>query len=285
MAEYADMPTLQAWYASVEGILENVKDPAMWRFYRRMIRKETRRDASGEFAKLAHDVKGTPRINDDPPLLFHVEQEKDPRFWSAVQHTLDRYRETLPDERRVLYDRFRLCDIAMKVVGVGSVGTVCGVALFLAGESDPLFLQIKEARPSALQPFTRKSAYANEGQRVVVGQRVMQAASDIFLGWTSGDYGRNFYVRQLRDMKIKPVIEVMDPEHLTNYGRLCGWVLARAHSRSGDAAVLTGYMGKSAAFDKAVTAFALAYADQNERDHKAFAAAARAGRIEVRMDA
>src|SRR5262249_35007705 len=134
---------------------------------------------------------------------------------------------------------------------------------------------------SVLEPFTRKSQYQNHGQRVVVGQRMMQAASDIFLGWTHGDRGRHYYVRQLRDMKISPVIEVMKPRNLFNYGTLCGWVLARAHARSGDTAVLSGYMGKSDAFDDAVADFAEAYADQNERDHAALVAAARAGRIEV----
>ena len=183
-----------------------------------------------------------------------------------------------------LFDRFHFCDAALKVVGVGSVGTTCGVALFLAADGDPLFLQIKEARRSVLEPFTRKSIYANHGERVVVGQRLMQAASDIFLGWTHGDRGRHFYVRQLRDMKISPAIEVMQPQNLVNYAALCGWALARAHARSGDAAMLSGYIGKSNAFADAVADFAEAYADQNERDHAALVAAVRAGRIEVKRE-
>jgi uncharacterized protein (DUF2252 family) len=284
MSEFAALRTLEVWYASVEGITEGLHDPAMRRFYKRRMRKEARRDVASEFANVGHHRRAVPRIKDDPPLVYHIAQERDPRFWITVKNTLERYRESLPDDRRVLYDRFRLCDIAMKVVGVGSVGTLCGVALFLACEGDSLFLQIKEARSSVLEPFTRKSVYDNEGQRVVVGQRLMQAASDIFLGWTEGDRGRNFYIRQLRDMKIKPVIEVMEPVNLVNYGTRCGWALARAHARSGDAAALAGYMGKSTAFDKAITAFAVAYADQNERDHKALLAAVRAGRLEARTE-
>lgn len=147
-----------------------------------------------------------------------------------------------------------------------------------------LFLQIKEARTSVLEPFAGKSVYQNHGERVVVGQRVMQTASDIFLGWTVGEGGRHFYVRQLHDLKIKPVIAIMRPDNLIHYGAICGWALARAHARSGDAAVLAGYMGKSAVLDNAIADFAEAYADQNERDHTALIAAARAGRIEMRTE-
>jgi uncharacterized protein (DUF2252 family) len=285
MAEYAGMPTLQAWYASVDGILENVKTRDMQRFYRRMIHKEEKRDATHEFADMTHKSKGEPRIKDRLPLVFHVGRDEDPDFWTIMKHTLERYRASLPDDRRVLFDRYRFHDVAVKVVGVGSVGTLCGVGLFLAGEDDPLFLQFKEARASVLEPFAGKTVYDNNGERVVVGQRLMQAASDIFLGWTHGDRGRQFYVRQLRDLKIKPVIEVMQPPHLAHYAKLCGWVLARAHARSGDAAALSGYMGKADVFDEAIADFAEAYADQNERDYKALAEAVRAGRIEVRSDA
>lgn len=284
MAEYADMPTLDAWYARVESLVDYAQDPEMRRFYQRMLRKQQHRDAASEFAKLTHDDKGVPRITDDPPLIYHGEEEQHPEFWVNVRRTLQRYRETLPDDRRVLFDRFRFFDVAIKVVGVGSVGTICGIALFLAREGDPLFLQIKEARASVLEPFAGKSVYQNHGERVVVGQRVMQTASDIFLGWTVGERGRHFYVRQLHDLKLKPVIEVMKPENLIRYGAICGWALARAHARSGDAAVLAGYMGKSAVLDNAIADFAEAYADQNERDHVALVAAARAGRIEVRTE-
>jgi len=285
MAAFAVMHALDVWYARLDSAVENLKDPEMERFYRRMLRKEAHRDAASEFARLAHGGKGRPRIIDDPPLIYHSKQEKDPAFWPNMMRTVERYRSSLPDDRRVLFDRYQLCDVAVKVVGVGSVGTLCGVALFLARGDDPLFLQIKEARASVLEPYAGKSVYPNHGERVVIGQRLMQAASDIFLGWTHGDRGRNFYLRQLRDMKLKPVIEIMKPVNLVRYGGVCGWALARAHARSGDPAVIAGYIGKRTTFDQAITEFADAYADQNERDHAALVAAVRAGHIAVRTDA
>jgi uncharacterized protein (DUF2252 family) len=186
----------------------------------------------------------------------------------------------------VLIDRYQLEDVAMKVVGVGSVGTFCGIALLLSGNGDSLFLQFKQARQSVVEPYSVMSPVDHEGRRVVIGQRLMQAASDMFLGWYTGQgrYGRHFYVRQLRDAKIKPVIEIMDATQLKNYAGLCGRGLARAHARSGDPAVLTGYLGKSASFEEAMADFAVDYADQNERDHAALLDAIRTGRVEARMD-
>jgi len=172
-------------------------------------------------------------------------------------------------------------DFALKVVGVGSVGTLCAVALMMAGDDDALFMQIKEAGPSVLETYLGKSTYSNHGQRVVVGQHLMQAASDLFLGWTQGQGGRHFYVRQLRDMKIKPLVELFNPATLFDYATLCGWTVARAHARSGDPAMMAGYMGKSDVFDKAVATFSKVYADQAEQDHSAFKDAIRSGRIEV----
>ena len=284
MHEYAATPTLQVWYASVSGLIESAKDPAMRRRLLRVERKEQHRDHISEFGRLAHTVKGVARIRDDPPLIYHPTIEQESELMERLRGALRQYRETLPDDRRVLYDRFELKDVAVKVVGVGSVGTACGVALFLAADNDPLFLQLKEARASVLEPFAGKSAYKNHGNRVVVGQRLMQAASDIFLGWMHGERGRDFYVRQLRDVKISPIIEIMKPFNLINYAAACGWVLARAHARTGDPALLAGYLGKRPTFDNAVTDFAVAYADQNERDHAALIGAVRAGRIEVRTN-
>jgi hypothetical protein len=174
----------------------------------------------------------------------------------------------------------------MKVVGVGSVGTFCGIALLMSGGGDSLFLQFKQARQSVLEPYAGASPYQHAGQRVVIGQRLMQAASDMFLGWYTGrgDNGHYFYVRQLRDAKIKPVVEIMGAAELKNYANLCGQALARAHARSADAVVLTGYMGKSTSFDEALADFSVAYADQNERDHAALLDAIRAGRIEANME-
>src|SRR5262249_34940986 len=194
------------------------------------------------------------------------------------------YRESLPDERRVLLDRFRVKDLAIMVVGVGSVGTVCCVALLMASEKDPLFLQIKEARPSVLEPFAGKSVYANHGRRVVKGHRLVQAASDIFLGWTQEQSGRHFYARQLRDMKMKFPIERFKAGGMIHFARWCGGTLARAHARSGESAVIAGYLGKADTFDRAIAAFAIAYADQVERDYEVFARAVREGKLETRSD-
>jgi uncharacterized protein (DUF2252 family) len=189
------------------------------------------------------------------------------------------YSDTLPEERRTLLDRYELVDVARKVVGVGSVGTRCAVALLIAGPRDPLLLQFKEARVSALAPYAGKSRYANQGQRVVTGQRLLQSASDIFLGWTSDGQGHDFYFRQLRDMRMKIDIENMSKQDWFEFIELCGWVLARAHARTGDPAAVAGYLGKSASFDKAIAKFAAAYAEQTERDHALFVKAIRAGRL------
>ena len=187
----------------------------------------------------------------------------------------------MQEDRRVLLDRFELKDIAIKVVGVGSVGTFCAVMLLMAGDRDPLFLQVKEARRSVLEPYAGRSIYPNHGQRVVNGYRLMQSASDIFLGWTKGKLGRHFYVRRLKDMKISPLVELFKPGMMTQYAEICAWTLARAHARSAEPALISGYLGKSDAFDQAIAAFAVAYADQSERDHGALKKAVRAGRVEA----
>ena len=203
---------------------------------------------------------------------------------ARIEEVFSRYRGTLPDDRRVLLDRYALKDKAIKVVGVGSVGTVCSVALLMAGEADPLFLQVKEARASVLEAFAGPSIYPNHGQRVVKGHRLMQSASDIFLGWTQDHDGRHFYVRQLRDMKLKFHIEQFKPAKMVIFADWCGATLARAHARSGEPALISGYLGKTDTFDRAIAAFALAYADQVERDHEVFSKAVRDGKIEARLD-
>src|SRR5208282_5497477 len=181
-----------------------------------------------------------------------------------------------------LFDRFELLDIALKVVGIGSVGTFCEVALFRDEQDAPLFLQIKEARPSVLEPYAGRSVFATHGQRVVNGQRLMQAASDIFLGWMVGlQPQRHFYVRQLRDMKIAMPVDTEDPADLKYFGQACGWALALAHARTGDPAMITGYLGSSDAFDDAIVKFAKGYADQTERDYDALLKAIKRGRIKV----
>jgi uncharacterized protein (DUF2252 family) len=221
--------------------------------------------------------KGRPRIKDEPPLLYHAAGD----YAVQIQAWLRLYRDSLPPERRALLERYRLADIAMKVVGVGSVGTRCAVALLLA-DDEPLFLQLKEARASVLEPYTAPSAYGNHGERVVVGQRLMQSASDVFLGWArSGEPAFDFYVRQLKDMKVSVALDALTVSRFSAYVYHCAWALARAHAKTGDAATISGYLGKSDAFDKALLQFARAYADQTEHDHAALVQAVDNGRVQA----
>jgi len=282
MAEYADMSVLDIWYARLElsDTLASLHDKAARGRLNKQIKKaQVRTVAEHEFPTMVEARDGRYVIKDAPPLIYHHPQIKASR--ENLERGLTRYRESLPAERQVLVGRYQLMDFALKVVGVGSVGTLCAVALMMAGDDDALFMQIKEAGPSVLETYLGKSTYSNHGQRVVVGQHLMQAASDLFLGWTQGQGGRHFYVRQLRDMKIKPLVELFNPATLFDYATLCGWTVARAHARSGDPAMMAGYMGKSDVFDKAVATFSKVYADQAEQDHSAFKDAIRSGRIEV----
>ena len=206
-------------------------------------------------------------------------------FMKTLESILDTYRETLSDDRRELLGRYRLVDAAIKVVGVGSVGRRCWIGLFMSAGNDPLFLQFKEARASVLEPYAGPSAYPHHGQRVVMGQRLMQPASDLFLGWLTGIEGRQLYARQLRDAKIKPAIETFDLEALLVYAKACGWALARSHAKAGDAWTISGYLGGKDSFDIAMGRFALAYADQAEADHAKLKAAVRAGKVQVLREA
>ena len=233
------------------------------------------------FPKLVEHFGSAPRIKDAPPLIFHPTDEQAPGVRTGYVEALEGYRKSLPEHIRVLFDRFRLFDLAIKVVGVGSVGTYCALGLFMAADDDPIFLQVKEARKSVLEPYAGKSLHKNQGERVVAGQRLMQAASDIFLGWTRGVIGRDYYFRQLRDAKISAVPEDWDVTTLREFGKLCAWALARAHARSGDPARIAGYMGSNTTFDDAVCEFAVEYADQNLRDYRGFVKAIREGRIPV----
>jgi len=195
------------------------------------------------------------------------------------------YRATLPHAVQSLLNRYELRDAAIKVVGVGSVGTFCFALLYMAGDGDPLFLQVKEARPSVLEPYAGASTFANHGQRVVNGYRLMQPASDMFLGWTRSKGGRDYFIRQLRDVKISAKVETFGASEMGVYALWCGKALALSHARSGASALLSGYMGKSAAFDDAIASFALAYADQNEKDHAALARAIRSGKVKAVFEA
>jgi uncharacterized protein (DUF2252 family) len=248
-----------------------------------------------EVGKLTRMVDGQPRIISDPPLVVPIDELIPTEGDRASLETLlieliGKYRRTLETDRRYLLDQFEFTDMARKVVGVGSVGTRCWIVLMLGRDTaDPLFLQVKEAEASVLSRFVGASKYANQGQRVVAGQRLMQASSDIFLGWQRNEVGmdgkpHDFYMRQLRDWKFSLDIEDLIPRGMRLYGQLCGWTLARAHARSGDRIAIAAYLGASDTFDQAVTEFAAAYADQNEKDHQALLDAASSGRITAERD-
>jgi uncharacterized protein (DUF2252 family) len=234
-------------------------------------------------------VDGRPRIADESPLIVPIDkllqdQTRD-AFFEELRGLLRLFRSSLQFDRRVLLEQFELTDFARKVVGVGSVGTRAWIALMIGHDGrEPLFLQMKEAEPSVLEEFVGRSEFSNHGQRVVTGQRLMQAASDIFLGWVRVKAGldgqqRDFYGRQLKDWKGSAEIDQMVPQGMTLYGQLCGWTLARAHARSGDRIAISSYLGKTDAFDKALLAFADAYAAQNERDYKSLVDAVKSGRV------
>jgi uncharacterized protein (DUF2252 family) len=279
MAEYSEMGELEVWYSSVgaEEIFGLISDSKSMKKAAKSIKKARGRDSLQALSKLTRVVDGRRRFEEDPPLLTRVVEEE---LREQIDEILRTYRRTLQDDRRHLLDRYRFVDAARKVVGVGSVGTRAFVVL-LEGrdEDDPLFLQVKEAKASVLEPYLSRSTYKNQGRRVVAGQRLMQAASDIFLGWLRGGEGRDYYWRQLRDMKGSAKVEGMSPDELAIYGRLCGWVLARAHARSGDRVQIAAYLGGGERFDGAIADFAKGYADQTERDHAALCAALKSGRV------
>jgi uncharacterized protein (DUF2252 family) len=294
MREFAARTPLEVWYARVDASeLEAQRDPrlpkaAVARF-ERAVEKARRKDHLRAFSRLVHEVDGEPRFASDPPLLVPIEEllpaAAASELHAGMRALIESYRATLPEERRRLLDRYHYADLARKVVGVGSVGTRAWAVLMLGPAGDPLFLQCKEAQPSVLEPYAGARTHDNCGERVVQGQRLMQAASDIFLGWlrTPGVDGvtRDFYVRQLWDWKASANVEAMEPATLETYGRLCGWTLARAHARSGDAPAIAGYAGHGDTLDRAFAAFAAAYADQTERDHAALLAAIKSGRVEA----
>jgi uncharacterized protein (DUF2252 family) len=288
MAEYARMSVLEAWYAALdlEELIDSGDDETFKQYSReRLAAADSLSTHAHDLAKLTYEHGETPRIIDNPPLIYHRDDiQKHREYHRMVEDMLSRYRHSLLPARRLLLDRYRVADVALKVVGIGSVGTECGIMLMMSGNGDSLFLQYKEARASVLEPYSGACPYGNHGQRVVYGQQIMQSASDLFLGWTEGGNGRQFYIRQLRDVKVKPVIEAMKPGNLRHYARSCGWALARAHARSGDAVTLTGYMGKGESFEDAMTIFACTYADQTERDHALLRKAIRSGRIQARKE-
>lgn len=284
LRDYSQMSPLEVWYnrLDVETIIAMAPNAKAKKFREELANKARQRVIEHLFPKITGLVGGRHRFVEQPPLIFHPPAEED--FEERVQEALEDYRQTLSVERRLLLDRYRLEDMALKVVGIGSVGTRCFIGLFFSEDNHPLILQIKEACCSVLEPYTKKSLFDNQGERVVMGQRLMQSSSDIFLGWTRGRRGYDFYVRQLRDMKMSVPIEGFSAEKLSQYAEYCGWTLARAHAKSGDAATISGYLGKGDQFDQAMGEFALAYADQTERDHAALVSAVKTGRIEALVE-
>ncbi len=288
MARYASMRLLEIWYspiteadiraaAEASGLLQGRSAAERRRRLESIFTKARSRDGMRAFESLTGVVEGRRVILEDPPVVTHVGSTVELR---ALEKVFTDYRATMPENRRDFLERYRFVDFALKVVGVGSVGTRCYI-LVLEGrdENDPLILQAKEATASVMEPYLEASPHANHGQRVVVGQQLMQATSDIFLGWTRGPGGRDFYLRQLWDMKGSVDTTTLQPYGLGFYGGICGWSLARAHARTGDAAAISAYLGTGDKFDGAIADFSETYADLNARDHAAYLAAIEAGRV------
>jgi uncharacterized protein (DUF2252 family) len=292
MQHMASMGALEVWYQHLDigQIMELAKTKGREELEKQVAKAKQQRTNLGTFPKLAEQVEGTYRIKDEPPLIVHIEEYGDVKKTQVaeaerIKSAFDAYVQTVSDDRKVLLSKYHFVDIARKVVGVGSVGTRAWVMLFMSGSEgdDPLFLQAKEAQSSVLEPYVGKSAYKNHGERVVQGQRLMQHASDIFLGWTHGVVV-DLYIRQLRDMKLSEEIALLTKKQFDRYARLCALALARAHARSSDPAMISGYLGNSDAFAQALASFAEAYADQTERDHAALLAAIKEGRIQAVVD-
>ena len=292
MNKGAGMKNLEVWYSKIDlddlmPVVQAQLDKKRVKTLEKNMAKARTKDSMHAFEKLTHDVDGDPQIISDPPLIVPIEELTDvdrDALYGVLAGVIRSYRRTLSNDRRHLLDDFHMVHVARKVVGVGSVGTRAWIILLLGRDGqDPLFLQAKEAEESVLERFVGVSRYANHGQRVVAGQRLMQASSDIFLGWDRvqgfDEQRRDFYVRQLKDWKGSAEIATMDPAGMLVYARLCAATMARAHARSGDRIAIASYLGKSDSFDRAIGEFSVAYADQNDRDHAALVEAVKDGRI------
>jgi len=281
MAAFVGMHMLDRWYAhvTVADLIDRFsRDQELRKTLVQAVDTAHKHTSEAGLHSMTHDVKGRPRIVDHPPLIYHLDPSK--LNWNRdVVPFFETYRATLSLDRQLLFDRFQLVDAVFKVVGVGSVGTQCFVTLWMADVDDPLFLQVKQALPSVLDGVAESSAYENNGERVVVGQRIMQSASDIFLGWARSPQGNDFYVRQLRDQKISIDLASASERIFLAYATLCGQTLARAHAKSGRVSEISGYLGSRTNFDDAITDYAVGYADRVEKDYDAFRAAVRAGRF------
>jgi uncharacterized protein (DUF2252 family) len=298
MREFATMRNLDVWYARLDvesllGDLATVADKKQMKAVQKNVAKAHKKNSMKAFDRLVRVVDGEPQIVSDPPLLVPAREllghDQEQEYEERMREMLGRYRESLKGDRRHLFDSYRFVEMARKVVGVGSVGTRAWVLLMMGRDGqDPLFMQAKEAEASVLEAYVGESDFGNHGERVVEGQWLMQAASDILLGWLPAlgfdDQERDFYVRQLWDGKRSIEVETLLPEGLAIYGRVCGWTLARAHARSGDRIAIGAYLGKGETFDNAIADFSERYADQNELDYGVVADAAKSGRIEAETD-
>lgn len=283
ITELSKKSILDIWYERVDwqSVIERTSGDLQKRRKDRLKREMKRTIGDYYFPKFAEESGGKFVLKDSPPTMYHRTGAEGKRFYAQIEKAFELYKESLQEDKRRLVNRYQLEDVAIKVVGIGSVGTLCAVALVLAPDNEPLLLQIKEARQSVLQPYVGKSAFENQGQRVVEGQRIIQSASDILLGWTHFDDGKHFYIRQLRDTKVKPEPELWEGPQTIEIAEVMGNVLAKAHARSGDAAIISGYLGSEDTFDAAVCDFALNYAEQCERDHAILVAAIRSGRLKA----
>jgi len=285
MAWYATMRTLDLWYdhTTIDDVISHFSRKDVPRL-QRDVQKAARRDHRRAVARYTTSGGGAARFVEDPPLVIHFDETG--HDYEEVEHMLGDYRSTLRDDRRELLDRFQIVDIAHRVGGVGSVGTRCWICLMEASDhprGDRIILQVKEAQASVLEPYAGASKFGHHGRRVVAGQRLSQGATDIFLGWCEGPRtGRQYYVRQLWDLKGRSDLTTMNPRYLTYHGALCGWALARAHARTGDAVQISGYLGSGDAFDRAVAAYSAAYASTTEEDHRSLVQAIADGRVEAR---
>ena len=282
MSEFAGQSLLDRWYAKIriEDLMKFFKNDqdSIQRLQKAEKRAATRTPET-LFPKITTVVRGHSKIKDEPPLIYHPRKTKSSKIDGKY---VDHYKKTLQEDRRQLLEQYRLVDSAMKVVGIGSVGTRCFVSLLFDEGEEPLFLQTKEARRSVLETPEGASRYEHQGYRVVHGQRLMQAASDIFLGWFRSDTGHDYYVRQLHDMKISVQVETFKSRTLVDYAKMCGWALARAHSKAGDASMISGYIGTKEKFDDALVQYAISYAGQVEHDFESFKAAIKSGRLRTK---
>jgi uncharacterized protein (DUF2252 family) len=287
MMIFSEMRTMELWHYSLgpDKLISKLKDPEIKRRGLKRLEKERTRSISEEiFPQIVKGSGNSTFIKDQLPSIFHWENHLPGEVVKDVKDAFDLYKASLPPGFSHLLSRYELKDVVIKVVGVGSVGTACWVILLMTGDGDPLFIQAKEARKSVLEAYAGKSKYPNNGQRVVYGYRLLQPFSDPFLGWTTGKAGRDFFFRQLRDIKISIKVETFGKSEMLSYADWCGQALALSHARSGDAAMLSGYMGGSDTFDQSIADFSLAYADQNEKDHASLIKAIRSGKIEAEYE-